>query len=385
MININRKKDNTDRRGAALLIVLSIVMVITILALGFLSRSDVELACGQNMALRVQMDSLVESGLQHAKGLILNPQDIASDYWAGASGQQLVAGSDDYYDVSVVKLNECNYQITSTAYRLKGGEQIGRSSLQAELRLDPTIVLWQTSKYPIAAQVTVNGDIYSDNDWEIYGNVNGDVFTKGKVTNYGNVLGQQHAAVVDPPISLPGLVYTDFSSHYYIGSSQYSVDIVDTVDLNDVTLGPTVGNPAGIYYCDGTLGLADDIVIDGTLVVKDDLRIRDNGNVTITAGENFPALIVGHDVHLEGNNGFLSVTGLAQIDHHIDCHNKLGVVVNILGGLYILGDGIRNTSGCTVTVTAAPKKAAIEIWSASGTVQRWSPAAGAFFRSIQRK
>ncbi|MBA7693960.1 hypothetical protein ES703_102560 [subsurface metagenome] len=74
------RNDGRNKRGAALLVVLFIVMAITILSLGFLSRSDVELACGGNMILRTQMDYLAESGLEHAKGLILNPQDVDSEY-----------------------------------------------------------------------------------------------------------------------------------------------------------------------------------------------------------------------------------------------------------------------------------------------------------------
>ena len=65
-----RIKLHNARSGAALLVVLLVVMVITILSLGFLSRSDVELACGQNMVLHTHMDYLAESGLEHAKGLI---------------------------------------------------------------------------------------------------------------------------------------------------------------------------------------------------------------------------------------------------------------------------------------------------------------------------
>ena len=71
---MRNKKYKTHRRGVALLVVLFVVMVITILSLGFLSRSDGELACGQNMVIRTQMDYLAESGLEHAKGLILRKQ-----------------------------------------------------------------------------------------------------------------------------------------------------------------------------------------------------------------------------------------------------------------------------------------------------------------------
>jgi len=72
MIKMKRLK-RTKQNGAALLIVLFVVMVIAVVSLGFMSRSDVELACGQNMMLRTQMDHLAESGLEHAKGLMLSP------------------------------------------------------------------------------------------------------------------------------------------------------------------------------------------------------------------------------------------------------------------------------------------------------------------------
>ena len=64
-----RTKCKNSCKGAALLVVLFIVMAITVLSLGFLSASDMELACGQNMILRTQMDYLAESGLEHARGL----------------------------------------------------------------------------------------------------------------------------------------------------------------------------------------------------------------------------------------------------------------------------------------------------------------------------
>jgi hypothetical protein len=57
----------------ALLLVLLIIMAITILSLGFLSRCDTELACGRNMLLRTQMDQLADSAWA-CQGLILHPR-----------------------------------------------------------------------------------------------------------------------------------------------------------------------------------------------------------------------------------------------------------------------------------------------------------------------
>ena len=75
----------------ALLVVLFVVMAITILSASFIAQSDMELSVGENMVLRTEVDYLAESGMEHARGLILNPQDLSSTYWTGAVGQQLMS------------------------------------------------------------------------------------------------------------------------------------------------------------------------------------------------------------------------------------------------------------------------------------------------------
>jgi len=140
--NSGRRFCRERRKGVALIVVLFIVMVATILSMGFVARSDVELSCGKNMILQTQMDYLAESGLEHARGLILSGQD-AQGSWTS----QLVSGSSDYYCVTVSARHppfnphdpnrpwDC--QITSTAYKEKNRERVGESSLKAELYIDP--------------------------------------------------------------------------------------------------------------------------------------------------------------------------------------------------------------------------------------------------------
>jgi len=146
---MSKRGNKIKSRGVALLVVLFIVMAITILSLGFLSRSDVELACGENMILRTQMDYLAESGLEHARGLLLNPPDPNAGYWMGDDAQQLYSGN-DYYNVDVNQLplvdpcdpDVCDYEIICTAYREKAGERVGESVLKAELHIDPNTAYW---------------------------------------------------------------------------------------------------------------------------------------------------------------------------------------------------------------------------------------------------
>ena len=306
---------------------LFVVMVITIVSLGFISKSDVELACGQNMVMRMQMDHLAESGLEHARGLILNPQDIDTAFWTGDASQQLVSGSDDYYDVEVVQLGECNYRITSSAYREKNGERVACSNLVAELRLDPCIALWTGMDATVWQLLTINGDVYCNGVLTNAGVINGDVFAN---VLSGSIAGQQKE-LGDLSLEWPGVTVGDFTSHYSvqpIGSS-----------LSGVTYGPY--NPVRVcYYNGGDVEMAGNVQIDGMLIVEGDLIIRGDGNV-ITAAKNLPALLATGDLIIE-SGGILSVEGLAIVEGQVRVSGGAGDV-SIVGGLFTDG-GIVETA-----------------------------------------
>ena len=326
------KKNTTCRRGVALLVVLFIVMAVTILSLGFLSRSDVELACGKNMILRTRMDYLAESGLEHAKGLILNPQDVGSEYWPGAAGQQIIS-SEDYYDVEVVRddsdpTDRCNYIIDCNSYRLKGGEKVGRSSLSARLRLDPCIAFWSGVNTIVPGSLTVNGDSYCSNTLTNNGVINGDVFAD--VFNGSEPSGQQKVAE-DLSLAWPGVTVADFTSNY-------SVQTIGA-GLSGVTFGPY--EPVKVCYRgSGDVELAGNVQIVGMLIVDGDLAIRGSGNV-ITAAKNLPALLVTGDVIIEGG-GELNINGLAVVNGQVQI-NAGAVGIGILGGLFV-EDGVVDTT-----------------------------------------
>jgi len=324
-----KRIEGKRQEGAALLVVLMVVMAVTILSLGFLSRSDVELACGENMILRTQMDYLAESGLEHARGLILNPQDVDSEFWTGDVGQQIASGN-DYYDVNVTWLGQCNYRITSSAYRQKDGEEVGRSSLTAELRLDPCIAYWvETSNdQQLSSAVTVNGDVYCGGNLKNFGAINGDVFANSLS---GSITGQ-HKAVGDLSLDWPRVTVEDFTS-------KYPVQTIYSTSLSGETFGPY--NPVRVCHRAGDLELAGNVQIESMLVVDGDLTIRGVGNV-ITAEKNLPALLVSGDVIIEGG-GKLDVYGLAVVKRQMQI-SAGAASVNVLGGLFTEDDIVETTA-----------------------------------------
>ena len=343
------------RSGMALLVVLFIVMAITVLSYGFLARSDVELACGDNMILKTQMDYLAESGLEHARGLILHPQEIeiASGSWA-VTQQQLVSGSNDFYNVNVVKdvNGECNYKITCDAYREKGNEHehIGQSSLKAELRLNPCIAFWTAADSTISANTTINGDVYCGGSFTNpnHGVINGDVFAVS-FPGTGPTSGQKCGIEKAVGVTNPGLNISNFTPYY-----------------------PT---PA-----DGNVVISQNLTVNDRIVVDCNLVIN-GGIIKITAPKNSPALLVGNKLTLK-NGAVLEVNGFAQTANGLSVDG--GTEVKISGSLFIVGTGGINGAG-KVTITTDPLKASLQIPAAMGGPITWSPAAGAFFKSIERK
>jgi hypothetical protein len=217
------------------------------------------------------------------------------------------------------------------------------------------------------------------------GSIGGDVFASGTITG-ANIEGQKNELVAQAPVDWPGLVSSDFSPTYYIGSTGYSTEIVDANVHPVGSFNPSAGNPAGIRYCSGDVELTNGVNINGMLVVNGTLRISGVNNV-VSAVKNFPALLVNGEM-VVGDGGTLVIEGLAQIGQRIAIDaGAENVDIDVIGCLFIANGGIDGISSSfvSVDVTAAPAIASIQTWPAAGIARRWCPTAGTFFRSIERK
>ena len=344
-----------------MLVVLFIVMAVSVVSLGYLTRSDSELSSGSNMLMHTQMRYLAESAIIHAQGLLLNPQDSSGEYFTADSALQLVAGTDDYYDLTVTRddsdsTDRCTYDVTCTAYRMVSGEQLGQIALDATLRLDPCIAFYCEGDSSLSGRVTINGDAYINGDLYNKADINGDVFADS-YSRVGSIKGGEYSLSQVSGVTSPALNPTSYSA-------AYATDAEGKVELVDQTL----------VFTD-TFAIHGDLVLDG-------------GSLTITAPKNTPAMLIAGDVILK-NRATLNVTGYAQIAGGIDAGNK--TAVNILGALHLTTAGlidIDDTSPTiddrgTVTVTAAPMLAAMRL--SGSPVRNFSPAAGAFIKSIDRQ
>jgi Concanavalin A-like lectin/glucanases superfamily len=332
------------RKGVALIVVLGLVMAITVLSLGFLTRSEIEMVCGENMALRMQMDQTAASALEHARGLILNPPDESLDqgYWTGATALQLDSSSDDFYDVNIAidGSDHCDYDISCEAYRLENGVKVGRSTLSAQLRLDPSIALWLGTTTALPQGLSITGDVYCAGLLDNEATIDGDLFAS--LATGSDPTGRVTFTVTGfaAPLNWPEIGIADFTPSYQIGEASYGSTTIATMTHPTGTFEPTNTNPAGVRYRNGNAALAGNVNITGLLVVNGDLRVSGSDN-TISAVQSFPTLLVSGDLIIEAG-GHLIINGLALVEGetHVSAD---ATVTTVTGGLFV-DDGLWETT-----------------------------------------
>jgi hypothetical protein len=323
-------------RGVALLMVLIIVLAITMIAAGFISRTDVELASGENMLMRAQMNHLAESALEHARGLLLRPQDATTSYWTGGTNLQLLSGSPDYYDVSVAidpsdSTDYCRYNVTCEAFRLRNGRKVGRVGLSAAVRLDPAIALWTLTDTTLRQNWVLHGDMRAQ----------------------GNVINQAATASLDGDVFATQLTgacvgqtrtYADVSLIWPPVTSTYIKPPTTRTDLaSDILSTSPVGTR--IWRRVGNLSLGGGVTVQGMLLVTGDLTVTGSAS-RIASGKNLPALYVGGNLVLEDAND-LTVEGLAVVGGNLRLRSNASGV-KFIGGLCLggtIGETATDASG----------------------------------------
>jgi len=128
---------------------------------------------------------------------------------------------------------------------------------------------------------------------------------------------------------------------------------------------------AGVYN-----GSAIRIYIDGVL----DNSINATGNIN---ANNYKVLI-GENAQVSGRywNGYIDDV---QIYNRALDTTEIGTIKSgsTLSGL--VAHWTFDETGSSINITASPAKAAVLLWKENGDVSKWTQAASAFYRSIERK
>jgi len=142
--------------------------------------------------------------------------------------------------------------------------------------------------------------IYANNDVDFSygsGTITGDVHANNKV-----IIGSKHilngTITEAPPTIAPPTVDWNFFANEATAAGQYVV--------GDKTFTSSGSPYSGVWYVTNTAFIQQNVVIIGTLVVRDDCKF-DGDNITITATpSNYPALVVSNSVLVEKNNAKVS-------------------------------------------------------------------------------
>ena len=129
----------------ALLVVLFIVFAVVVISMGLLYRSDMALACGQNLCLRNQSDYLAWAGLEHARAYIQSygstalkdPNEIS------ISQPPFTLDSSWYYDLNITASSSdesdpnnriYTYGVISEGWYGSESDQQAQSILRSQIR-----------------------------------------------------------------------------------------------------------------------------------------------------------------------------------------------------------------------------------------------------------
>ncbi|MEZ0268272.1 MAG: hypothetical protein ACAI43_26395, partial [Phycisphaerae bacterium] len=215
----------------------------------------------------------------------------------------------------------------------------------------------------LPANVTVTGDVYAPSTVTNNGTING-VLYGGTASNYGiaTIVKSLTSLLVTP---LPSRIQANhYSIAYTFNSKVGTRALLPSNNLTNVTLGPTLLNPAGVYYYSSDVTFNGNVKINGTLVLNTPakLRIKGTGNA-ITGQTGTPAvaaLVCDSDVVYIADGGVLDVSGLAWIGGKVTRSGTTGTgcQFNVTGAL-LAYDGTALDAGVPTTITYNRAKASV--------------------------
>jgi len=375
------------------MVVLFIVAAISVLSFGYVVKADRELSCADNTDFRMEMDYLGQTALNHAKALIINPQNVTTGsggYWQGKDELKIKPGK-DFYDITVAQSTggltpRCTYDVTINAYRKDGGLRISETKLQSQLRFDPCIAYWSNASSSIPSNMLIYGDVYCNGTFicsstlegadTVVGDVYSDTFAGWKTG--------QHYSKADITVEWPAIDADDYSGgDYYIDGVRYQCKILYSDNYSNIEMTTDESsNPARLFYRPGNLKLQGNVKINGSLIINGDLLVE-VGQASITATKNFPAILADEKLIII-NDGKLTVSGLVHVEE-MEVGDSASDI-SITGGLFIEEKAIdiKDDYSGTVTVTADPMLSSLKLEESDGDVLKWMPAGGAYYKSTKR-
>jgi hypothetical protein len=321
-----RLRGHRARSGIALILVVTVLAFVAIVGFSMLSTASMQAAATRNSNHALAADALAESGFDLACYYLINPDKAPTPLTTGPSGSYWSGGTLSFgpsmpgaVTITITPLANAN------EYRIVCAGQAGNSELVRNVvstvranrgyQVKSAVGFSQNGYLPLTS--TVHGDVQANGVLINAGIINGNVLSPNPIGGLGTILGGLIAITPSNNTPIPNAAtLRNYATYSYRGASYNAATITGLP--TGTTLGPTPGNPAGIYRFVGPLTMNHNVVINGTLIVEGDLNISGGGN-HITPADAFPGLIVKGNTWVRGtllastSPRDLTVNGLAWI------------------------------------------------------------------------
>lgn len=310
--------------GFAMMLVLILVAIGVVLGVSYLSVASLELKVSQNFRSLSRARYLAESGLEHALyTLRFAPEQIDN----ATLGPFYADDSSDCYSISAREIagEKGTYLVAATA---TVGDVRRTSSVTVKRALGTSIelkhgLLAEAGMVWLPWDLRVTGDIHVNGALVNEAAIDGDASATAGVSDlWWRISGQVDGAAA--AVEVPQFRVSDYIN-YSIGTRDCTAAEFAGRDLcNDDPLanggGVTSENVAGVVHLnptDGdTVSLHRDLKFTGTLVIEGNLLLNGE-NITLTAVEGFPAVVVTGSIIVTDAARNVTINGLVVAENGI--------------------------------------------------------------------
>jgi hypothetical protein len=348
-------------------VVITVMSVATILAWAILSGSAIQSQISTNGINAAVADAQAESGVHLAMYYLLNPQyspvnlQSATPVTLGsgitfASTTQPANPIPGNCSVTVQQTGTNQYYVTSTGSSAGsgfGGGAITRA-VGAQVQVNTAYLIQQATTFNCAVTITGGFTVKGSPD-AIRSSQAVTISAGNTVTGNIRALSESGSfsggSLLPAPASPPAPTSADlhdYSQPYSYQGVTYTPVKLGSATISGSTLGPTAGNPLGIFWYNGDVFLAGGETINGTLAVKNGNLWLSGANNTVNPQSLMPAVVIDKQLETTLTNTGLTANGVVYAGTGLKAiGGSPNVTLTINGSLLINTGGITNWKGTT--------------------------------------
>jgi len=354
-ISAAKQNSETNNRGFALIIALSIITAVLLLSVGVISYSVFEYKTSNKNVSNLQAFSLAEAGLQKA---IQKLNDDPS--YRGETNTSLSPGA---YTI-IVTQNGNNFVINSSGYipdyqnyKSKKSLRIGLSSSTQNVSFNYALQAG-VDGIEMRSNSSISGNAYSNGAITGASNsaINGDAFAVGSISSPKPVVTGQKVEGTSPS-DMPTIDYDYWKNQANINNDPYTGNLI-LGGISEIGPKKIIGNL--------TIDTGATITLKGPLYITGNIELKSNSRIILDSGFGSMGTVIISDgtIVLNSNSQIVNTTatpkGYILLVSLSNANPAILVDSNISGGIFYCLEGVLKLNSNNHIVTAAAKKILLE-------------------------